>query len=96
MDKLEQLEQKELLRQAGERANREANGHVPPEHIITGQCSFGALNRYLTLHPIETIRSIEAIKMIAWMYPMLKGQMTDNPAWDLRDILGDDPGKQGE
>lgn len=78
-----------LARLNRERIARDLEPHIPPEHIVTGQCTFEALNRYLTLHPLDTIRAIEAVRMYEWMYPMVKALQAANPAWGLLDIIGD-------
>lgn len=80
-----------LARLNRERIARDLEPHIPPEHIVMDQCTFEALNRYLTLHPLGTIRAIEAVQMMEWMYPMVKAYQADNPAWGLLDIIGDDP-----
>lgn len=87
-------EQEKFARLMQERVQRERDPHVPPDHIVTGNCTFEALNRYLTLHPFETIRAIEAIKMFEWLQPLIKAQMADNPMWGLRDIIGDNPNSE--
>lgn len=87
-------EEATLARLNRERIAREREPHIPPEHIVTGQCTFEALTRYLTLHPLETIRAIEAVKISEWMYPLIKAQQAANPAWGLLDIIGSDPGAE--
>jgi hypothetical protein len=95
-ERIGESEQEKLARINRERIARDLAPHVPPEHIVSGECTFEALNRYLALHPIETIRAIEATRMAAWMYPLLKMQMAERPDWGLRDIIGDNPGNEPE
>jgi len=85
-----------LARLNRERIARDSEPHIPPEHIVAGECTWESFNRYLTLHPLETIRAIEAAKMYEWMYPMIKVLQSENPAWGLLDIIGDTPGEEGE
>lgn len=86
---IESQEEETLARLNRERIARDLEPHIPPEHIVTGECTFEALTRYLTLHPLEKIRAIEAVRMSEWMYPLIKAQQKDNPAWGLLDIIGD-------
>lgn len=37
-------EHEKLVRMMQEREERDREGHIPPEHIVTGQCTFEALN----------------------------------------------------
>lgn len=83
-----------LARLNRERIARDLEPHIPPEHIVTGECTFEALNRYLTLHPLDKIRAIEAVRMSEWMYPLIKVHQAANPAWGLLDIIGGDPGAE--
>ena len=85
-----------LARLNRERIARDLEPDIPPEHIVSGECTWEALNRYLTLHPFNTIRAIEAARMYVWMSPMVNAYQADNPAWGLRDIIGDDPGDERE
>lgn len=97
MESYEDKEEHELLeRLMQDRVDRELNPHVPPDYIVSGNCSFSALNRYLTLHPLDTIRAVEAMRMCQWMYPLAKAHLADHPAWDLHDIIGDNPGEESE
>lgn len=91
---IESDEELALARLNRERIARDLAPHVPPEHIVTGDCTFEALTRYLTVHPIETIRAREAMRMSEWMHPLLKAHQAENPPWGLLDIIGDDPGKE--
>lgn len=81
------LEQMMQTRKASER-----DPHVPPEHIVTGNCTFEAFNRYIALHPFETIRAKEAVQMYEWLYPFIKHQMAEQIRWGLLDIIGEKPG----
>lgn len=76
--------------------DRDLNPHIPPDHIVKGECSFEAFSRYLTVHPIETMRAIEAVQIAAWLHPLTKRQQADNPMWGLSDILGNMPEKNKE
>lgn len=93
-DGLTEGDHERLARLNRERIERDRAPHVPPEHIVSGECTFEALNVYLTQHPFGTIRAREAAQMYGWMYPMVKAHEASGDNWGLLDILGDDPGRE--
>lgn len=91
---LTETEYERLARLNRERIERDRAPHVPPEHIISGECTLEALDSYLQQHPFNTIRAREAARMYGWLYPMVKAQQASGDKWGLRDIIGDDPGRE--
>lgn len=89
---IDRNEKETLARINRKRIARDLEPDIPPEHIVTGDCTWEALNRYLTVHPLDTIRAKEAVRMFEWMYPMMRALQPDNPPWGLLDIIGDEPG----
>jgi hypothetical protein len=95
-DGLSEGDHERLARLNRERLERDRAPHIPPEHIVSGECTFEALNTYLTLHPFNTFRAREAARMYEWMYPIVKAHQASGGAWGLLDIIGDDPGSKQE
>jgi len=69
--------------------------HIPPEHIVNGECSFEALGAYLAQHPINTYRAREAAQMYGWLWPAIKAQEAGGQ-WGLLDIIGEKPAQKPE
>src|SRR5437879_12162938 len=91
-DGLTEGDHERLARLNRERIERDRAPHVPPEHIVSGECTFEALNTYLAQHPFNSFRAREAARMYEWMYPMVKAHEASGDSWGLLDILGDDRG----
>jgi len=89
-------EHERLARLSRERIERDRAPHVPPEHIISGECTIEALGTYLAQHPFNTFRAREAARMYEWMLPMVKAYQADGGAWGILDIIGEQPGQEGK
>lgn len=88
---LTETDMERLARLNRERIARDLAPYVPPEHIVSGECTLEALSAYLTQYPFVTIRAREAAQMYAWMAPMINA--ADKSNWGLLDIIGDNPGE---
>jgi hypothetical protein len=83
---LTETEQERLARLNRERLARDCAPHVPPEHIVSGECTFEALAAYLGRHPYDTFRAREAARMYGWFAPIVLVHQAEK--WGLDDIIG--------